>query len=143
MIFSEYPSIALRTPSDVSKVRIDNALEGNRMKAAVWNLADVTIRRTAPIQTKCSGYHCDKQRPQDWTHSNTRGCGCWGSTELGGTNIALMHTIFAKLGDKMIFMKGFSSTKFNKLFMNGPIPSNVMVISIQNNAKSEMIQQAV
>ena len=50
-----------------------------------------------------------------------------------------MHTIFAKLGDKMIFMKGFLSTKFNKLFMNGPIPTNVMVSSIQNNTKSEMI----
>ena len=43
----------------------------------------------------------------------------------------------------MIFMKGFSSTKFNKLFMNDPIPSNVKFNSIKNNATSEMIQQAV
>ena len=65
MIFSDYPAIALKIPSDVSNVRIDNALEGNRMKAGLWNMADVTIRRTAPIQTKCSGYHCDKQWPND------------------------------------------------------------------------------
>ena len=40
-------------------------------------------------------------------------------------------------------MKGFLSAKFNKLFMNSPIPSNVMFSSIQNNAKWKMIQQAV
>jgi hypothetical protein len=111
MIFSDCPDIALITPSDFLKVRIDNALEGHRMKAGLWNMADVTIQRTAPIQTKCSGYHCDKQRPHDWTHSNTRKCGCWSSTGLGCTNIALMHTIFAKSGDKMIFMKGFCQPK--------------------------------
>ena len=54
-----------------------------------------------------------------------------------------MHTIITNSGDATIFMKGFLSTKLNKILMNDPIPSNVMVTSIQNNAQSEIIQQVV
>ena len=54
MIFSNYPAIALSTPSDLYNYRIDIVLQGNRMLAGSWNMAKITIQKTATIQSTCS-----------------------------------------------------------------------------------------
>ena len=108
--------------------------------------AIVTIMRTTPILTTCSGKHCDKQRPLDWAFANNRGCGCWGTTNLGTCNIALMHTVTIshhQAEDGQIRMEGFSSTNFNKLFMDRALPSNTNITMLEQTSASENIEEAI
>ena len=96
------------------------------------------------MQTTCSGKHCDKQRPMDWANSTDRGCGCWGTSNLGTSNIALMHNIF--MIDDMnnrIRMDNFSSIKFNRLFMDKVIPPNTVLSLLENTEATGSLNEAI
>ena len=81
----------------------------------------------------CSSHFCDKQQPHDWNNKN-QGCGRWGVTGLGGSNITLMHTVVASDGVGVkVFMRKFLSISFNKLFMTGPIPANTLASTLEQS----------
>ena len=81
----------------------------------------------------CSSHFCDKQQPHDWNNKN-QGCGRWGVTGLGGSNITLMHTVVASDGVSVkVFMPKFALTYFNKLFMSGTIPSNILALTLEQS----------
>ena len=55
-------------------------------------------------------------------------------TGLGGSNIALMHTVVASDGVGVkVFMRKFLSICFNKLFMTGPIPANTLASTLEQS----------
>ena len=63
--------------------------------------------------------------------STSQGCGCWGTSSLGTSNLALMHNIILQDRDDKIKVENFSSTKFNQIFMTGPIPPNTPVTALE------------
>ena len=145
LIKSFYPIIAMDSPSIINSIAVNNYIEGNQSGVAVLKNTEIFIRRTTPIQTSCSGKHCDKQRPTDWAFTVNRGCGCWGTTSLGTSNIALMHNIVitssGSEGD--IKVQNFSSTNFNSLFMDRPIPPNTSVTALEQTDASAVLEDAI
>lgn len=146
LIKSFFPIIAMEPPSVVNYIVVNTYIESNMSGVAVLKNAQLSVRRTTPIQTTCSGKHCDKQRPTDWAFTANRGCGCWGTTSLGTSNIALMHNIVitsCRVVEDAIKVRDFSSTNFNSLFMDRPIPPNTNVTALEQTDSSEVLDQAI
>ena len=143
LINTDSPAVALRLPNHYATVPTNTEIQGSQSLVAVWNNATLSINRTTPIQTTCSGNFCDKQRPHDWTHVNC-GCGCWGVTGMGGSNIAFMHTVLARNGiHENLLMRNFSSTKFNQLFLRSPIATNTHIAALEHTEASDDIEDAI
>jgi hypothetical protein len=144
LVKTHYPAIAMMVPIDLHSISINTYIQANQSSVALLKYCDVEVRRTTPIQTTCSGKHCDKQRPLDWCNNVNRGCGCWGTSTLGTSNIALMHNIV--LNDNFnnrIRMNNFSSTKFNRLFMDKVIPPNTTVASLEQTEETGILEEAI
>ena len=131
IVRTHIPAIAMKPPLLLYPIPIDYETMGNNSGVAVLSGVLVNVRRTTAIQTTCSGKHCDKQRPMDWARSTSQGCGCWGTSSLGTSNLALMHNIILQDRDDKIKVENFSSTKFNQIFMTGPIPPNTPVTALE------------
>ena len=144
MIRTFFPVIAMERPAEVHLIILNSYIEANQSGVAILNDAILTITRTTPIQTTCTGKHCDKQRPLDWTNTPNRGCGCWGTTSIGTSNIALMHNLRVEYGrNNVITMNNFSSSKFNTLFMDGPLPPNTNVSSLEQTESAFVLEDAI
>lgn len=145
LLNSYYPALAMEPPNQVSSIPINKYIEGNQAHCAFLKHVFVSIRRTTAVQTTCSGKHCDKQRPTDWAFTNNRACGCWGTSSLGTSNIALMHNVVVRNGMNEIeaVMKNFSSTKFNSIIMDKAIPPNTKVTSLEQTNASEKLEEAI
>ena len=105
LIKSFYPIIAMDSPSIINSIAVNNYIEGNQSGVAVLKNTEIFIRRTTPIQTSCLGKHCDKQRPTDWAFTVNRGCGCWGTTSLGTSNIPLCIISSLHQVDQKVILK--------------------------------------
>ena len=139
-----YPIIAMEKPCYVPSILLNTYLQANRSGVAVLKSVSIQIRRTAPIQTSCSGKHCDKARPMDWSFNVNQGCGCFGTNSLGTSNIALMHNVFFfNVQGTTVKKEHYSSTKFNKLFMDRPIPPNTSISSLELTEATESLDEAV
>ena len=90
-------------PLYISAARVNTDIEGTKSLEAILNNCHVAINQTSRIQKMCSSHFCDKQRPYDWTHGNI-GCGCWGVTGMGGSNILLMNTVDDSYGVGVQFL---------------------------------------
>ena len=145
LVNSYYPALAMQQPNIVHSIPINSYIEGNQAQCAFLKNVFVSIRRTTAVQTTCSGKHCDKQRPTDWAFTTTRACGCWGTTSLGTSNIALMHNVIVQNGmnENEATMKNFSSTNFNSLVMDKPIPPNTKVTALEQTTASERLNEAI
>ena len=144
LIKTSYPAIVMERPEHIPAVTINSYIQGNASSVAVLRGAMLRVTRTTPIQTTCTGKHCDKQRPMDWTNTTNRGCGCWGTTSLGTSNIALMHNIIlTDVSGKVIRMNNFSSQRFNTYFMDRPIPPNVTVTSFEHTDAGDNLEDAI
>lgn len=144
LVRSHYPIVALEYPSDLMSIPINTYIQANQASFAILKNVNVEVRRTTPIQTTCSGKHCDKQRPMDWSNTVNRGCGCWGTSNLGTSNIALMHNLIIEdnLGNRFR-MDNFSSTKFNFLFMDKPIPPNTTIAALEQTEATLRLEEAI
>mmetsp|Transcript_3325 Transcript_3325/g.4653 ORF Transcript_3325/g.4653 Transcript_3325/m.4653 type:complete len:232 (-) Transcript_3325:137-832(-) len=145
LINSYYPVIAMEPPGDLTSIPINRYIDANQAHCALLKHSFVSIRRTTAVQTTCSGKHCDKQRPTDWAFTNNRACGCWGTSSLGTSNIALMHNVVVTNGrnETEAIMKNFSSTNFNYLIMDKPIPPNTKVTSLEQTLASQTLEEAI
>ena len=55
-----------------------------------------------------------------------------------------MHTVVASDGvGVQVFMRTFSSTCFNKLFMTGPIPANTLTSNLEQSESSDALEDAL
>ena len=138
------PAIAMEPNHKIPAVNINHALDGNQHGVGVLKNAQISVRRLTPIQTTYSGKHCDKQRPLDWSFSTSnRSCGCWGTSSLGASNIALMRNIALNHGGVVIKMLNFSSAKFNALFMDRPMPPNTMASALERAQASNNLEDCM
>ena len=127
-------------------IRINSYIQANQSGVAVLKNATIEICRTTPVQTTCSGKHCDKQRPLDWCNAVNRGCGCWGITSLWTSNIALIHNILitsCRVAEDAMNVRNVSFTNFNLLFMDRPIPPNTHVTPLEQTDTSEVLDQDI
>ena len=58
-------AVAMDKEYDPPAIPIDINIEGSNTGVAVLTNAELEVRSTTPIQTTCSGKHCDKQRHLD------------------------------------------------------------------------------
>ena len=143
LLQSMYPAIVMQTPSNVPSIQLNKYIQANQTGVAILKSIIVDIRRTAPVQTTCSGKHCDKARPLDWCYKPNQGCGCYGTSSLGTSNIALVHHVFLHYNGDIYKEEHFSSTKFNKLFMDRPIPPNTMVTALEQTEAAKQLDIAI
>ena len=143
LVNSFYPAIVIERPSRVYTVPVNTYIQANQSGVAVLKDVILSVQRTTPIQTTCSGKHCDKARPLDWCNTINQGCGCYGTSSLGTCNIALMHDIVIEYRGSKIKESNFSSTKFNRLFMDKPLPPNTMVSALEQTEATEKLEIAI
>ena len=144
LVKTSYPAIVMERPANVPAIVVNSYIQGNNSAVAILRGAILHVTRTTPIQITCTGKHCDKQRPLDWTNTVNRGCGCWGTTSLGTSNIAFMHNITLNaMGGNVIKMNNFSSQRFNTYFMDRPIPPNIVVTSFENTDVGDNLEDAI
>ena len=124
-------------------IPITRNIQAKNTGVALLKNVIVQVRRTEAIQTTCSGKHCDKARPMDWCFKTNQGCGCYGTNSLGTSNIALVHHVFVHHMNEVIKNEFFSSTKFNELFMDKPIPSNTMVTALEQTEATKQLENAI
>ena len=101
-------------------VPMKDNIKSNESGAFILTKCVVKSLQQHIITTKCNGYFRDRQRVKDWM--NVKGCGCYGMS-TSSTSLAIEQVI--KVRDdtqKVLKMSGFSSLKFNKVFMTGGIP---------------------
>eukprot|EP00957_Ditylum_brightwellii_P160414 12212197-Ditylum_brightwellii.AAC.1 len=118
LICTNSPAVALHLPTRLATVNINTNIQGSQSFARVWNGATLSINQPAPMQTTYS--------------------------RIGGSNIAFMHTIVATNDNAdVIYTRTFSSTKFNKLFLNGDIAASALVTSLEHTEASGDIKDAI
>lgn len=143
LIQSMPPAIVMETPQYVEAIPIVKNIPARNTGVAILKNVLVQVRRTAPTQTTCSGKHCDKARPMDWCFKTNQGCGCYGTSSLGTSNIAQMHHVFVEHMNEVIKNEHFSSTKFNQIFMDKPIPPNTMVTALEQTEATQALEKAI
>ena len=126
VLLTNNPLILLKPPLVMIPVPMTDRIESNESLGFVLIKCSVTSMQHTVIATKCGGCFCDRQRVMDWM--NVKGCGCYGMSAFM-TNLAINHAIKVKNDDqeKPLKMTGFSSQKFNQLFMTGEIPIHCKV----------------
>jgi hypothetical protein len=71
---------------------------------------------------------CDRQRLNDWSNENERGCGCY-AMHHRQLRIAIQHDIvlssLESCPGKSVIMNLFSSNKFTSLYLTEPFSPNV------------------
>ena len=128
MLETKVPVFLLKYPSRIDTMQINPQIGCNQSLAFVFNSTPLQVYYTSVVNTQCNGYFCDRQRISDWLGS--RGCGCYGMA-TNSTSLAIQYNISATTfqGDKT--MKEFSSQKFSKLYLNGPIPGSCKLYHLQ------------
>ena len=53
----------METPTVFRNYIINNDVEGNKYGVAIFNNTTLGIHCTQAMQKKCTGKHCDRQRP--------------------------------------------------------------------------------
>lgn len=140
MVRSDTPAVIMSSPNHYPPYSIAHELSNVRYGVAILNGVDISIHRTQAIQTKCTGKHCDRQRPQQLLN---QGCGCWGTSGIGITNLALLHTVVVDTPEP-IMMRNFSSNKFNlDTFQDRPFPQNVQVTALEHTDASDALEDAI
>lgn len=124
MLETQFPVIVMRTPDQIQPVPVNFEIQGNNALSFVQNGAIVSVKRTAPEETTCSGLFCDKQRIQEWM--GQRGCGCYHMTHRR-SNIALDHSISILASSSTIKMENYSSTQFSKLYLTSNLPPSIKI----------------
>ena len=120
MVQTPWPVIAMKLPLSFPVVHVDKGILGNCSKAFVYNGVQITVIKTEPESTTCSGLFCDKQRLHDWV--DARGCGCYHMIQQR-SNLAINHSISVyESPENIIKMENFSSTAFSKLYLSSNIP---------------------
>ena len=143
LVQSMPPAVVMETPEYVPAIPIVKNIPSKNTGVAVLKNVIVQVRRTAPIQTTCSGKHCDKARPMDWCFKTNQGCGCYGTSSLGTSNISLVHHVFIHYMNEIIKNEHFSSTKFNQIFMDKPIPPNTMVTALEQTEATQALERSI
>ena len=138
-----YGVIAIETPAVVDPIPINKNIGPNQSGVAILKNVTIAVRRTSPVQTTCSGKHCDKARALDWCNTMNKGCGCYGTNSLGTSNIALIHHVIIYNNHEIIQERNFSSTKFNNIFMDKPIPSNTIIGMLEQTEATGFIEKAI
>ena len=62
LLQSMYPAIVMETPQYIPSIAINKYIQANQTGVGYLKSVTIEVRRTAPIQTTCSGKHCDKAR---------------------------------------------------------------------------------
>ena len=141
MIRSDSPAVVLQTPSIYDSYPVNFDIEGNGSGVAVLNGANVSVARTFVTQTTCTGKHCDRQRVHEVLN---QGCGCWGTSGIGISNLALVHTIVVDDGNIQFTMRSFSSNRFNlDIFQDRNFCQNVPVTALEHTDASDNLEDSI
>ena len=127
LLDSGFSSLVLKTPDKLPRVDIDDSIGTGITKAFVLRNAEVNVKSTIPVQSKCSGLFCDKQNVEEVLSLN-RGCGCYSMQERI-SNVVMVHSLeILDNGedgtDIQILVPKFSSTQFERLFLRANMPAS-------------------
>jgi hypothetical protein len=140
LVKTQLPFIVMTAPTNIPSVTINLQVQENTSIAFVVNRTTLSVNRTVPIQTTCSGFLCDKQRVNDW--SGSRGCGCYHMTQYR-SNLVFQHSVFFDGPNGKIVHSDFSSTKFSLLYLSTHIPGTTRVSALRVSDAYWEIEEAV
>ena len=119
VVVTKNPVVVLKSPIDMPPTLVKEIGSSSLSHGFVLVGCRVESMQHNVVKTSCSGKMCDRQRVNEW--NGIKGCGCFGISP-NTTSLVVQHTIMITHGSKEIFMKDFSSIKYNALFMDGDFP---------------------
>jgi hypothetical protein len=129
LISTQFPVVVMCRSRNLLSVGIKSLVEQNASFAFCQNHVKVSLSPVFyAVRTSCSGLFCDRQRLDDWSNENERGCGCY-AMHHRRSSIAIQHDIvlssLESRPDKSVIMNLFSSNKFTSLYLTEPFSPNV------------------
>ena len=113
---TKFAGMALKTPTDMQKVPIQEGIGPGVTQSFVLRRVKVTVDSSAPVQTKCAGLFCDKQNINEVLKIG-RGCGCYSMKERIGS-VVMVHYLLIVNDDECIEIDvEFSSLMFDRMFL--------------------------
>ena len=106
LVCSNTPALIMKIPTVFPIYIINNDIEGNKYGVSILNHTTLCIHRNQVIQTKCIVRYCDCQIPHEMMN---QGCGCWGTSGIGITNLYLLNNIVVDYRTSSFMMSNFSS----------------------------------
>ena len=124
LLDTAFAGIALKTPSDIKEVSIQEGIGPGVTRSFVLRGATVEVESSAPVQTECSGLFCDKQNINEVLKVK-RGCGCYSMKERIA-NVVMVHDLEIESEDGSVnFKVEFSSAMFDRVFFKTAMPGTV------------------
>jgi len=127
LLVAEASAIVNIPPKSLRTCPINRSIAGDQCLAYTLNNKEIRVLSFNVVETGCGGYFCDKQRAHELKAKtdikNTCGCFAVLSQRSG---IAVSHSIKVLKADdeNPIRHQHFSSTKFQRLYMNGTLQGN-------------------
>lgn len=118
LVYTDGSLILLENKIDLPQVPVQKNTP-EKLTRAFSTTARLVVRNVSVIDTKCSGFLCDRQRIQE-IQRNQEGCGCFAhSTRL--SNMVISFELLVKTNVDFIVSQ-FSSHRFSNLFLTEPFP---------------------
>ena len=129
LITTQFPVVVMTRSKSLLSIGIKNLVEQNASFAFCQNHIKVSLSPVFyAVRTTCSGLFCDRQRLNDWSNENERGCGCY-AMHHRRSSIAIQHDIvlssLESRPENPVTMNLFSSNKFTSLYLSEPFSPNV------------------
>ena len=128
LLVAEASAIVNIPPKSLRTCAINRSIAGDQCLAYTLNSKQIKVLSSYVVETGCGGYFCDKQRANELKArtdiKNTCGCFAVLSQRSG---LAVSHSMKVEKADdeNPIRHSNFSSTKFKRLYMNGPLQGNI------------------
>ena len=129
LITTQFPVVVMTRSKSLLSIGIKNLVEQNASFAFCQNHVKVSLSPVFyAVRTSCSGLFCDRQRLNDWSNENERGCGCY-AMHHRRSSIAIQHDVvlssLESRPENPVTMNLFSSNKFTSLYLTEPFSPNV------------------
>jgi hypothetical protein len=141
MVETEGGVVLLKRPDVYKTILIQNNIAQNVTRAYVLNFMMIRLHCCAPLNTRCSGLLCDKQRSYELRNSK-KGCGCY-SMLTRQSNIVVTASFDFEYNGQTITIDNFCSLQFMRLFLSADLPHSTQRNMLDANSKLDRIYDAM
>ena len=118
LVYTDGGIVIMQNSIDLPKVLINNNIPEKVTRAFSTN-ATLTLQNVSVVDTKCSGFLCDRQRIYE-IQRNQEGCGCFSASNRL-SNMVICFDLLVK-SNIDVYITQFCSNRFSNLFLTEPFP---------------------
>ena len=121
IVHSDGGIVVMKDTNELQRVLVHNNLSEN-VTRAFHVQGNLTVHNVSVVDTKCTGFFCDRQRIHELNRT-MKGCGCYSTTtRLSNMVISFDLAVHANIEFDAL---QFTSHQFTNLFLNKPFPDGI------------------